>query len=242
MSKISVCMATYNGEKYIHLQLGSILDQIGENDEIIISDDSSTDNTVNIIKTFNDKRIKLFENNRFFNPIHNFENALEKAKGDIIFLSDQDDIWLENKVKIMIGLLHQYDLVVSDCIIINENEDILNESFFRIRGSKKGLLNNLLKNSYMGCCMAFNRRILDIALPFPDNIPMHDMWIGMIGELYGKTYFCDQKLIKYRRHENSASPTCGPSPYTIIDKISFRANLLLRIAARLLERRTKNEV
>jgi hypothetical protein len=90
----------------------------------------------------------------------------------------------------------------------------------------------------MGCCMAFNRRILEIALPFPDNLPMHDMWIGMIGELYGNTYFCDQKLIKYRRHENSASPTSGTSPYTIKDKISFRLNLLLRITARLLERRT----
>lgn len=239
MSKISVCMATYNGEKYIHQQLGSIIGQIGESDEIIISDDSSSDRTVEIIKTFDDKRIRLLENNRFHSPIYNFENALEKATGDIIFLSDQDDIWLENKVKIMIGLLQQYELVVSDCIIINENEDILQESFFKIRGSKKGLLNNLIKNSYMGCCMAFNRRILDIVLPFPDKLPMHDIWIGMIGELYGKTYFCDQKLIKYRRHEHSASHTSGQSPYSNKDKISFRANLLLRIAERLLERRTK---
>jgi len=238
MNKISVCIATYNGEKYIRQQLGSILGQIGESDEIIISDDSSSDRTVEIIKTFDDKRIGLLENNRFHSPAYNFENALEKATGDIIFLSDQDDIWLENKVKIMMELLQQYELVVSDCIVINENEDILQESFFKIRGSKKGLLNNLVKNSYMGCCMAFNRRILDIALPFPDNLPMHDMWIGMIGELYGKTYFCDQKLIKYRRHEHSASPTYGPSPYNIIDRISFRTNLLSGIIARLLEGRT----
>jgi len=238
MSKISVCIATYNGEKYIRQQLGSILGQIGESDEIIVSDDSSSDRTVEIIKTFDDKRIILLENNRFHSPAYNFEHGLKKATGDIIFLSDQDDIWLENKVEIMLGLLQQYDLVVSDCIIINENEDILQESFFRIRGSKKGFLNNLIKNSYMGCCMAFNRRILDIALPFPDNIAMHDMWIGMIGELYGNTYFCDQKLIKYRRHENCASPTCGPSPYNIKDKISFRLNLLLTIIARLLKRRT----
>jgi len=231
-------MATYNGEKYIRQQLGSILGQIGESDEIIISDDSSSDRTVEIIKTFDDKRIRLLENNRFHSPAYNFENALEKATGDIIFLSDQDDIWLENKVKIMCGLLQQYELVVSDCIIINENEDILQESFFKIRGSKKGLVNNLVKNSYVGCCMAFNRRILDIALPFPDNLPMHDMWIGLIGELYGNTYFCDQKLVKYRRHEHSASPTFGPSPYTIKDKISFRLNILSGIIARILERRT----
>lgn len=237
MSKISVCMATYNGEKYIHQQLRSILSQIGKSDEIIISDDSSSDKTVEIIKTFDDKRISVFENNRFHSPTNNFENALKKATGDMIFLSDQDDIWMENKVKTMMGLLQQYDLVVSDCIIINEKEEIVHGSFFRIRGSKKGLLNNLIKNSYMGCCMAFDRKILDIALPFPKNLPMHDMWIGMIGELYGSSYFCDQKLVKYRRHENSTSSTSGPSPYTIIDKISIRTNLLLRITARLLGRR-----
>lgn len=231
-------MATYNGEKYIHQQLGSILSQISESDEVIISDDSSSDKTVEIIKTFDDKRIRLLDNNRFYSPPYNFENALKKATGDMIFLSDQDDIWLENKVKIMVELLQQYDLVVSDCIIINENNTILQESFFKIRGSKKGFLNNLIKNSYMGCCMAFDRRILDIALPFPENLPMHDMWIGMIGELYGITYFCDQKLVKYRRHENSASPTFGISPYTFIDKISFRLNLLLRITARIMKRRT----
>lgn len=230
-------MATRNGEKYIHQQLGSILSQIGETDEVIISDDSSSDKTVEIIKTFDDKRIWLFENNLFHSPVYNFENALKKATGDMIFLSDQDDIWMENKVKIMMGLLQQYDLVVSDCIIINEKEDIIHESFFKTRGSKKGFMNNLVKNSYMGCCMAFDRRMLDIALPFPGNLPMHDMWIGMIGELYGSTYFCDEKLVKYRRHENSTSSTSSPSPYTVKDKISFRVNLLLKIIARFLERR-----
>lgn len=237
MSKISVCMATCNGEKYIYHQLESILSQIDESDEIIISDDSSSDKTVEIINTFDDKRIILFENNRFHSPAYNFESALKKATGDMIFLSDQDDIWMENKVKIITGLLQQYDLVVSDCIIVNEKEEIIHKSFFKKRGSGKGFVNNLIKNSYVGCCMAFNRKILDIALPFPENLPMHDIWIGMICELYGSTYFCDEKLIKYRRHENSASPTSGQSPYTVKDKISFRANLLFKIIARFLERR-----
>lgn len=97
-------MTTYNGEKYISVQLDSILKQLSENDEVIISDDSSTDRTVDVIKNFKDKRIKLYEDNHFHSPIFNFENALEKASGDIIFLSDQDDVWLDNKVKIMTGL------------------------------------------------------------------------------------------------------------------------------------------
>lgn len=236
MSKISVCMATYNGEKYIHQQLGSILSQISESDEIIISDDSSSDRTVEIIKTFDDKRIRLFENNRFHSPVYNFENALEKATGDLIFLSDQDDIWMENKVKILMGLLQQYDLVVSDCIIVNENEEVVYESFFKFRGSKKGFVNNLIKNYYLGCCMAFNIKILDKALPFPRNIPMHDMWIGMIGEVFGTTYFCKEKLIKFRRHSDNASVTTKKSPYSIIKKIGFRVNLLENILKRIIVR------
>jgi glycosyltransferase involved in cell wall biosynthesis len=235
-------MATCNGEKYILQQLGSILSQIGESDEIMISDDSSSDKTVEIIKSFDDKRIRLFENNLFNSPVYNFENALKKSTGDMIFLSDQDDIWMENKVKIMMALLQQYDVVVSDCLIVNEKEEIIHQSFFKDRGSGGGFVNNLIKNSYMGCCMAFNRKILDIALPFPENLPMHDMWIGMIGELYGSTYFIDEKLVKYRRHEKSSSPTSSPSPYTIKDKVRLRLNLLLKIVARRLERRPDNEV
>ena len=98
---ISVCMATHNGGKYIKEQIDSILVQISNEDELIISDDSSTDDTVEIIKKIKDKRIKLFENNKFFSPNLNFENALLHSKGDIIFLSDQDDIWKKDKVKIM---------------------------------------------------------------------------------------------------------------------------------------------
>jgi glycosyltransferase involved in cell wall biosynthesis len=238
MRKISVCIATYNGEKYIYQQLESILKQLGDDDEVVISDDSSMDKTLEIVKGFRDERIKILENNRSCGPVYNFENALKHANGEIIFLSDQDDVWYDNKVKIVSELLNFYNLVVSDCVLIDENGEIINESFFKLRNSGRGFIKNIYKNSYIGCCMAFDRKILDIALPFPENLPMHDMWIGMMGELFGRTYFCNQKLVKYRRHENSASPTSGPSPYTIRDKISFRVNLLLKIIERLLERRT----
>src|SRR5579871_1607034 len=109
---ISVCMATYNGERYILKQLQSIISQLSENDEIVISDDSSTDNTINIIKSFNDSRIRLYENNKFGSPIFNLENALKHAKNDFIFLSDQDDLWESNKVKTLVEKLNQYDLVL----------------------------------------------------------------------------------------------------------------------------------
>ena len=230
--KISVCMPTYNGEKYIEMQIYSILKQLSINDELIISDDSSSDNTINILKEFNDSRIKVLESNQFKSPIYNLENALKEATGEFIYLSDQDDIWLENKVNTINKYLNNYDLVVSDCFVIDEEEKIINESFFELRNSGPGFFHNLLRNSYLGCCMAFNRKILDLAVPFPSDIPMHDIWLGMIGELFGKTFFCEEKLIKYRRHGNNASPTGERSKYTLFEKIRFRKNLIFCLLRR----------
>ena len=131
MGKISVCVATYNGEKFIYDQLQSILDQLLENDEIIVSDNYSTDKTINIIKSINDCRIKIYFLKKK-NLIKNFENALFHAKGDYIFLSDQDDIWLPNKIKIMLEELNSYDLIVSDCIVVNRDLEIIEPSFHYI--------------------------------------------------------------------------------------------------------------
>ena len=229
---ISVCIATYNGEKYIKDQLASILVQLKADDEVIISDDSSTDKTVEIIKSFNDKRIILYENQKFKSPIFNFENSLTYARGDYIFLSDQDDIWVPNKVKTMKEFLLNFDLVLSDTDIIDANGNILNKSFYQMNGSQNGLLKNLVKNSYLGCTMAFNQKILQKSLPFPKDIAMHDWWIGLIAEIYGKTYFIDEKLIYYRRHGSNASPAGEKSHYSLLQKVSFRLimikNLILR--------------
>ena len=96
---ISVCMATHNGARYLQAQLESILSQLGSGDELIISDDSSTDATLEIIRSFDDTRIRLLTGNRFFSPIYNFENALNWVRGHIIVLSDQDDVWLDNKLE-----------------------------------------------------------------------------------------------------------------------------------------------
>ena len=219
---ISVCMATYNGEKYIRDQLQSILTQLSENDEVIISDDSSTDQTINIIQDLNDDRIILLENQKFNSPIYNFENALKFASGDIIFLSDQDDIWKAGKVKIMKNYIKNYNLVLSDAEIIDGEGRILEESFYKINRSKGGIIRNIVKNSYLGCTMAFNRKILNKILPFPKDLPMHDWWIGLISEMYGKVYFLEDKLISYRRHENNATKTGSKSNYNLFQKIKFR--------------------
>jgi len=232
---ISVCIATYNGEKYIKDQLDSILIQLDKEDEIIISDDSSTDRTIEIIKAFHDKRIILHENQKFKSPIFNFENALKYASGDYIFLADQDDIWTPNKVTTIKEYLVNYNLVVSDTDIIDAQGNSLNKSFYQMNDSKKGLVNNIIKNSYLGCTMAFNQKILQKSLPFPKDIAMHDWWIGLIAELYGKTYFINEKLILYRRHGDNASPAGEKSLYTFSKKMSFRLVMIKNLIFRYLK-------
>lgn len=235
--KVSVCMATYNGERFLSEQLGTILHQLGPADEVIVSDDRSTDATLDVIQSLGDPRIVVLENGGLRGPTYNFENALRRASGDIIFLADQDDVWMARKVDKLRGVLRKADLVVSDCEIIDEEGVVLANSFFKLRGSGPGLVRNFVRNSYLGCCMAFRRRVLDLALPFPLGLPMHDMWLGMTAELFGTPEFFPGVLVQYRRHSGNASPTSLRSPFPIGRQIAFRANLAAGLARRVAERR-----
>lgn len=227
--KISVCIATYNGEKYIKEQIESILFQTIKPDEIIISDDNSTDNTIEIIKKINSPLIKIFKNKNK-GIIKNFENALINSTGEYIFLCDQDDIWKNNKIEKVIEKLKNYDLVVHNAEIKEMNIKFKNKrNLFEIYNSKSGIIKNFYKNSYIGCCMAFNRKILDKSIPFPEKIYMHDAWIGMIGEISGKVYFKKEILMEYRRHGNNASETCEKSKRSFIQKVMIRLYLLQKL-------------
>ena len=148
-------MATYNGERYIKEQVSSILQQLGEADELIVSDDGSTDSTLNVLASFHDPRIKVFNG-----LTYNFENAIKNANGDYLFLSDQDDVWESNKVERMMEALRHYDLVVSDAWISDENAVSTGLSLYDIYKPRKGFWPTLYHTTYIGCCMAFRRKIL----------------------------------------------------------------------------------
>lgn len=232
---ISVCIATYNGEKYIKAQLESILEQLSYEDEVIISDDCSNDSTISIITAFNDPRIKIYKNH-FRNVVKNFEFCIMMAAGDIIFLSDQDDIWKANKVfEFRKSFEEGYDLVISDCEIMESSSGkIIEPSFYKFNNSGMGIVKNLISNSYIGCCMAFKSEIKNKVLPFPTNIPMHDSWIGLMAEIHGKVKFEPQKLIKYRLHSANSSYTgTGKSRYGLLKKINFRMVLIKNLLTRL---------
>ncbi len=228
---VSVCMATYNGDKYISAQLDSILCQLGEADELVISDDSSTDDTVRIIESVEDRRIRLYTGNTFRDPIRNFQHCLQLAKGDLIFLADQDDLWIDHKYEKICSLLAEYDLVVSDSIVVDEDLRVLEPSFFRFFGSGKGVIKNIIRSSYYGSCMAFRSSLLLAALPFPPTKEIgHDLWLGLVAEMTGKVLFYDEPLLYYRRHSEAFTRTGrGKSKRTLATKIRGRLVMLQAI-------------
>lgn len=222
---VSVCMAVKDGSRFITEQIQSILPQLTGDDELIISDDHSTDNTRELIKEFKDSRIRLLSNPNS-GLISNFENALRISSGSLIFLADQDDVWKSNKIDVMKKALQSYDLVVCDCEIVDEDLLPSQESFFQFNKSKEGLLHNLIRNSYMGCCMAFHRKILSKALPFPKNIGVHDGWIGLISELYFRKIFIPDILVLHRKHNSNASYTGTRSKFSPMTRIAHRMELV----------------
>lgn len=227
---ISVCIPTFNGAKYIRAQLESILSSLLIT-EVIVSDDGSVDETVEIVKSFNDARIQLVQGPRA-GLIRNYELLFSLATGEYIFLSDQDDIWLPNKVAVMLARLQDVDLVVSDCTVVDGQLNLLHPSFFALRHSRPGLVHNLFRNCYLGCCIAFRRRLLKHVLPFPANLPMHDWWLGLIAEKFGSVAFINEPLMMYRRHGENVSPTGEKSLIPWTTRIRWRINLFIALALR----------
>lgn len=242
--RISVCMATYNGARYLRPQLESILDQLGPADELVISDDSSTDATIEIVRSYTDPRIRLFAGQTFYNPARNFGNALRHAAGQILVLSDQDDIWLPGKLDLVRarlgGKCSVPALIMLDGEIIDADEQVIAPSIFALKHSGPGLFRTIYDSSYPGCCMAFTRPLLALALPLPRGVPMHDWWIALLAELFAEVEFVPVKTIRYRRHGGNASYTSSDSLLKIRRRLHIAWLLLGRYLAISLGSRIKS--
>lgn len=217
--RISVCLATFNGEKYIRQQIESILFQLGKDDELIISDDGSKDRTLSIVESFADRRICIFHNRVNHGFIGNFENALNAARGDYIFLCDQDDIWTPDKVQVSLHALKKADLIVHDAEMIDAMGNILGQNYYSVMHSGTGLWSNFMHTRFLGCCMAFNRKVLNACLPFPKYITGHDYWIGIYALLKFRVLFISERLVYYRRHTGNVSSSGQKSKNSLIYKI-----------------------
>lgn len=211
---VSVCIAAYNGELFAKEQIYSILQQLSREDEIVIIDDASTDKTRDVILSFNDERIRLLTHKYNVGVLASFEDAIRISRGEIIFLSDQDDIWAPDKVRIVLEAFSMdpgVTLVASDAKVIGHDGTEVLPSYYAHRGVfSSGVINNLWRCKYLGCTMAFRSSKLPHILPFPRQFSAlrncHDIWIGMRNSLSGgKTLYIDRPLVLYRRHGGNVS-------------------------------------
>jgi glycosyltransferase involved in cell wall biosynthesis len=230
MVRISVCMTTYNGEKYIHDQVSSILKQIKEGDELIVCDDRSSDATVDILASFQDGRIKIVVNDENLGFSKNFSKCISLAQGDIIFLSDHDDIWLPDKVEKYLKIFREESDVISimsNMEIIDENGLVTNSRFLNLRSGYSNRIwrvaKNFVKSTYYGCSIAFRKKLTTKILPLPFHF---DTWTGLVSDIYGRCYHLDEVTMQYRRHSNNFS-TLKTSKIHVI--LKWRVTLLLNL-------------
>lgn len=211
--KISVCMATYNGEKYIKEQIESILKNLNAEDEVIIVDDKSKDKTVSIIESYNDRRIVLIKNEKNLGVNKSFEIGINSCKNEYIFLADQDDIWIDGRVNKMIESLmkNQKSIVAGNQEFIDSfgkkiNYSILDLDMNDSEKKMKNIYRIFIGNAYYtGCAMAFKKDIKSKILPFPNYIESHDLWIAKIGILENTIFHLQDKVLKRRIHSSNVS-------------------------------------
>lgn len=226
---ISVALCTYNGEKYIEEQINSILMQTVPVDEIIVCDDGSTDSTIEKVKEIQGKsragqKIKVFANKPNLGVTKNFEKALSLCEGDIIFLSDQDDIWLDNKVELMLDVFNNNEdcqLIFTDATLVDANGTDIGRGLWDLtnppRKEKYEIQDFLGLRFVTGATVALRKELLKHTMPIPECW-IHDAWLASNAAVYGSVRSIDQRLIKYRQHEKNV---IGAKKRGLIDQIRY---------------------
>lgn len=218
--KLSVALCTYNGERFLRAQLDSILNQTTPVDEIVVCDDVSTDTTRQILEEYREKYSAIFQivyNEQNLRSNKNFEKAITLTTGDYIFLSDQDDIWVSDKVeKIMAafqnnptaeGIFTNADFIDENSNTINSNLDLwTNVNFFPFLDEKKtDLFESLvyMGNFLTGATLCIKKEVKEFAIPF-QTLPhfLHDEWLAFLLTQRQSLFYLDEYLIHYRLHSN----------------------------------------
>ena len=201
-------MATYNGEKYLVEQLDSIINQTYHNWNLLIRDDNSTDRTLEIIQDYQkkDNRIKLLKDNKGnLGIVKNFEELLKNSESEFIMFSDQDDIWVENKLDMYLKMIEKIKnkgfMIHSDAILFDKNKsNILKDTFISKKAINKGLENVFFNYFVQGATILISKEIKNFILPFPKEVYLHDRYIHLISELFFERIFVNKALIYYRQH------------------------------------------
>ena len=222
---ISIAMTTCNGGKFLVDQLESILNQSYDNLELIICDDVSDDGTIAIIKRFQkgDSRITLHENSERLGIVKNFEKAIGFCKGEYIALSDQDDVWLKHKIRVLLDNIEDNLLIHSDAILIDADGSSFSDSYTAYSKKviyPKTLIDVVLNGYVTGCTAMFSRNLLQDILPFPEKIFIHDKWICSVAFLMGKVAYVAESLVQYRQHGENSIGAEKIEQVSFVNKIS----------------------
>ena len=221
MDKIAVLLATYNGEKYLSEQIESICNQSHSNFELFIRDDNSQDQTKYIINEYakSEPRIHLVETgNERLGLNKNFDYLTEYAKKSnfqYFSYSDQDDVWMKDKLSSELMILRQLEkdninkpiLVHSDLEVVNDSLVSINRSFMKFQGihnETKDPLKVLLAQNYVtGSTILINRALADIVFPIPKEALIYDWWIALSGAVLGCIGYLDKPTVQYRQHTDN---------------------------------------
>lgn len=208
---ISVALATYNGEPYLRAQLDSIFSQSYSEVEVVAVDDGSSDGTLAILREYaRTHRLRVVQNDHNLGFVRNFEKTLSLCTGDFIALADQDDIWYPDKLERLRPLLDKSLLVYSDADLIDEGGRALGTRLRDLYGGLRFVRGSHPRSFLLGECvsgntMAFRAELRELALPIPDGVPYHDIWISFIASAIGSIDFVDAPLLQYRRHSESVT-------------------------------------
>jgi len=215
MNTVSVCMATYNGASYVRDQLESILAELEPHDEVIIVDDASTDGTVALIEALADPRVRVHPRAENRGYVRTFEQALALASGDVIMLSDQDDIWIAGRRAVLVEATRTAAVAASGLVLLGDDEPLRSPLTGRawvlraVDGPKRwrNQWRMLIGDApYFGCAMAIRRDFLDRVLPFPGYLTeSHDLWIATVANAAGELAHVEQPTVRRRLHDENAS-------------------------------------
>ena len=217
---MSVCLASYDGARWIEEMLASVLEQLGEDDEVVVVDDASTDDTVARVEAMRDSRVRLHRNEINLGSVRTFERALGLSRGRVVLLADQDDVWVPGRLDAMVAALHDHGLVATSVAVLGE--PLVPPRWpLRAPDSERRLLNLALvlvgTRWYFGCAMGVRRDVLDIALPIPPFVhESHDLWLGIVGNVLGEMTHLERPSVQRRLHDANQTPLHWRSLATIV--------------------------
>ncbi|MGI9823123.1 glycosyltransferase [Agromyces sp. Marseille-Q5079] len=215
--RVSVCMATYNGAEYVREQIDSILDQLADGDELVIVDDASPDDTVTVLESLSDPRIRLTRSAVNAGYVRTFEAALARSTADVVLLADQDDVWMPGRVDAMLAALRESGalVVASNLVVLGTDEPLPSPITGRpwrlersqSRQHRRNVLRIMLGDApYFGCTMGVRREALPLLTPFPDFLTeSHDLWIAIAANEARSIVHVEQPTLRRRVHESNAS-------------------------------------